>query len=308
MRNHRIDIVVANKDRINLFWNSLDTIKNFDPEVDRIIVMDCSDNSLEELSKSEKYLDFFQLKMNYNFLFFKRRNWNMNPGAQLDYLRLILDEKIAKPKYTFFLQDHYLDKYTAVHGDTIPTNFVYDLNLVEKELLNDKEQVLFSARNGFRVSSSNPTLRTGISNQIHRAGSVPSTFCVDGCNYIVAPDYYLKYFANNPELLIKGDGSYQFAHVWESRICKILYDQNFTFYELSRNIKYKKISDLIFDYPDPCSVWMYFYDFPAAYVFYGRDIYNYGLLWLRRPGALCRFIKNYMKYDRNKKIEKLTQQ
>ena len=130
MRNHRIDIVVANKNRIDLFWNSLDTIKNFDPKIDRIIVMDCSDNSLEELSKSKKYLDFFELKMNYNFLFFKRRNWNMNHGAQLDYLRLILDEKISKPNYTFFLQDHYLDKNTAVHGDTIPTNFVYDLNLV----------------------------------------------------------------------------------------------------------------------------------------------------------------------------------
>jgi hypothetical protein len=53
---------------------------------------------------------------------------------------------------------------------------------------------------------------------------------------------------------------------------------------------------------------MYFYDFPAAYAFYGRDIYNYGLLWLRRPGALYRFIKNYMKYDRNKKIEKFFEQ
>jgi len=113
----RFDIVVANKDRVEVFFESLENLKNFDFLRDRIIFMDCSDDL--QYRKFVNYVEKLGLSK-LRFYFYKRRNWNFNHGAQLDYIRLVGEGVIKKPRFTFFMQDHYLNTKNFIKGDSLP--------------------------------------------------------------------------------------------------------------------------------------------------------------------------------------------
>lgn len=277
----RFDIVVANTNRSEVFWTSLSSLKNFDLSKDRIIFMDCSRNSQKELEKCRRFMRDLDLeKIDFHFL--KRRNWNLNHGAQLDYIRLVAESKLDKPKFTYFMQEHYLNKDIFVKGDTIPKDEVIDLNVVEQFLTANNNMVFFCSRNGFRISSFIKDEdsyyrhnRVKDMNTLHFKNSSDICFIIDGGNYCLDISHYFDHYGKHKDLYIRGNGCIHFCGVWETRLCKILYDQGLTFYEKRRNLKFKTVNELKSKYPNPGEIWGYFYQRPHAYYFYGQDIFKY---------------------------------
>lgn len=278
--------------------------------------MDCSENSHRELIKCKKFISKNSWR-NVNILFIKRRNWNLNHGAQLDYIRLLAGGKIGIPQYSFFMQDHYLNKKNIIKSDTIPDNKVIDLNSIEKIFLKSKKMVLFCSRFGFRISTSVPNIKEflatdyGKYNLADHKGSVDCSFVVDGGNFCVDPSYYLNHYKKNKKLYTQGNGNYDFCHVWETRLCKILYDQKLMFYDYNHNFGFRTIALLKERYPRQGNIWHYFHHFPTAYVLYGGDIYKYSI-WrvingLLRYGLFLNWIINIIYqniyYRRDKRLE-----
>lgn len=281
----RFDLVVANCNRCELFWESIVNLEDFDVTNDRIVFMDCSDKPYEQLSKSLAFIESLNLS-GLSFSFYHRRNWNWNHGAQLDYLRLIGERKIESPSYVFFMQDHYLNTAKCVSGDTIPSNHRINLSEVEN-ILNERPRVYFCSRYGFRVSASVPevgkyiSVSYGVYNSDHHDGSHDVSFVIDGGNFAVNPEFYIRHYQRNKRLYTAGNGCYSFCHVWETRLSKILYDQNLSFYEGSRNEEFSSVSELKSKYSINTGYWEYFYHFPLAYFLYGSDITRYSLLDIR---------------------------
>lgn len=104
----RFHIVVINFDRICLFLNNFERIKNFDPNRDQIYIFDCSNNPQIEQSK---VMEFFEKKgwiFNAQFHFIRRKNWGVDQGARIDYFTF-LNQLPSPPKYIWQFQEHYLD-------------------------------------------------------------------------------------------------------------------------------------------------------------------------------------------------------
>ncbi len=289
---YRFDIVIANRNRGELFWEAFDNIKNLDFEKDRLIFMDCSDDSTLELDKCLNAISTLGVKK-INFKFIKRRNWNMNQGAILDYVRLVYSNKLQKPRYSFFMQEHYLNKNKLIKEDSIPENMIIDLDKIELSFSEDQKQVAFCSRNGYKISASIPTKEkitalyklvkekgweegfAGYYNLQHQSDAVEDCLEISGSNFCTDVAYFYDYYKKYKGKFLFGEGTSKGALVWENRICKILYDQNLTFWEMERDIKYKTTKDLKNDFPNPGESWLYFYHQPLIYVFMGRDIYKY---------------------------------
>jgi hypothetical protein len=281
MVSPRADVVVANRNRTETFIESLENLKGFSRDRDRMIIMDCSGDSRLE---HKKLLNFFETsdfggQGPIDLRFFGRKSWGFDHGARLDYLSLLNRRTLDIPRLTFFMQDHYLNQDSYVNSDTLPAGQSIDLNLCGDLLDLDNRQVLFNSRYGFRISASNPSLDPLFSNMSMQSGSQNVSFLIDGTNMILDPTYLLNYFAENPEMLISGDGTYAFAVAWETRISKILYDQGLTFTELSRGISVNSIEKLLASYPLPCETWCFYYHLPTAFEIYGKDIYRYPGQW-----------------------------
>jgi len=308
----RFDIVVANRNKAEIFWQGFFTINNFDPLLDRIVFMDCSDNYMDELSKCMYYIKKYEL-MNINFLFLKRRNWIMNQGAMLDYVRLLGEGILEYPMYAFFMQDHYINKQALVKGDTIPDDVTLDLdNIYDILSVNNDKLVVTATRYGFRICASVPEEYCGDDyglyddrtdykwcwvsgklgsvingkyccdhfiyyNASHLKGSQDICIAVDGSNFCVNPKYYVSHYKSNKKLYSGGLGDYTDALIWETRLSKILYDQGLGFYDLTRNVCFQNTEELKKAQPDPDStkLWCYFYNSPLFYWILGRDIWHY---------------------------------
>jgi len=307
----RFDIVVINRNKSNVFWEGFSNLNNFDPLLDRIIFIDCSDDPANELSICIDYM--YRLKFTIkNFIMIKRRNWCMNQGGIMDYTRLVAEGAIKKPVHTFFLQDHFLNKKKYVKGDTIPENITIDLDLISNVLLNDPDKVVFAARYGYRLCATVPDNLCGkdydssddrisllvdkskavgsmingkycndyyiyYHGQYHLDGSQDICFAIDGSNFCLNPDFLIRDYKSRREMYLYGLGDYSDALVWEARFGKILADQGAVFHELSRNVTFRTPQDLkaVQADPDPSKLWCYFYNSPLFYWAIGKDIWPY---------------------------------
>lgn len=287
----RFHIVVSNHQRLSCFVDNFQRIRGFNGEHDRVYILDCSPNSgwRDQMAVANR-LTSSGLRWGENLYFIRRRNWNMNLGAQLDYIRCLQDERIPVPAYAAFMQEHYLDLNRVVKEDTLPHNAVYDLDRIEGEFRSDSNAgCVFLARYGIRVSASNPVNEKGKEffgdgNEL-LPGARRRCFCIDGGNFIVRPQLYLDWFDDHPRFLVRGNGTYGFALVWEVRLGKILYDQQIEWIDLHRHLRYSTIEQLdVIEGSLAHKASMLWYDHRRYTRFYGSDIEKYPLtvtsVWL----------------------------
>lgn len=307
---NRFDLVIANTDRCEAFWEAFDSLKNFDSKHDRIIFMDCSVNPHRELTKCLKFIKQLGLQ-SAQFYFLKRRNWNLNHGAQLDYVRLICENKLEKPKYTYFMQEHYLNKKILIKGDSIPSNEIIDLDEIERLLLHNQNTVFFCARNGFRVSSGVADIKGFLKykgkkdiNTLHLKDSIDISFEIDGGNFCLDISHYMNHYKKNKNIYTDGNGCIHFCGAWEVRLSKILYDQGMLFFEKHRNIQFQTINQMKTKYPDPGNIWSYVYLRPQANFLYGKDLFPYPFKFCREYiEEIIKFIYFNVTCDRNPGIQ-----
>ena len=196
------------------------------------------------------------------------------------------------------MQDHYLDLKNSVKEDTIPEGIIFDLDDIFNRLEEDETiGCAFYARYGVRIVVSNPIIDVNKEffgdGEDLLPGAVRRSFLVDGSNFIVRPELYLKWFAQHPNYLTKGDGSYGFSIVWEDRIGRILYDQGIIWLDLRRNLKYKTIEDVdAIENQLGQKISKLWYDHRIWYFFYGRDLYRY---WPLPLSSFFRHLRMYIK-------------
>ena len=314
----RFHLVVSNYSRITSFVDNFDKIKSFDPSCDKIYIMDCSpeetwQNELEYAKKLER----FGLKYNHNLFFIRRRNWNLNHGAQLDYIKSVIDANIPEPKYIAFVQEHYFDLKNSVKDDTIPENSDYDMDRIEDAFTKDRDVgCVFFARNGIRVGQTNPAkshddffwgdsdtvlqsysrskYRYLIDNHKAIKGSRARCFLVDGGNFIVKTKLYTDWFKSRPHLLMNGDGSYGFCHVWEIRLGYILYTQNIKWVDMANNLSYTKAEELFeLQKQSEKSLYKLWYENRIWFFYYGRDMSKYMPLPFM---DVRKYLREYLRY------------
>jgi len=298
MATDRFHIIVQNYKRLSSFINNFFRIHSLDLKRDRIYIFDCSPESIwkSELETANT-LCSYGLEWENNLFFVRRRNWGMNLGGHLDYFRSLWSGKIPKPQYVAFMQEHFLDQDNYVKEDTLPANSRYDLDQIEEKFLSDiKIGCVFHARYGVRVATSNPIIEGSREffgdGEILIDRAVRRGFLVDGGNFIVRPELYLKWFAANPKYLTTGDGSYGFTIVWEARLGKILYDLNIKWCDLSRNLEYTTITELdLLEKNLSNKVSKLWYDHRIWYFFYGRDQQFY---WPLPKRSFVRYLKIYL--------------
>jgi len=318
----RFHIVISNFNRIESFIRNFNRIINFDLEIDRIYVMDCSpeENWASQLEQCRE-LSQHGLKFEENLFFIRRRNWNMNHGAQLDYIKAVLEGEIEEPSYIAFVQEHYFDLDNFIKDDTLPENAEYDLNAIEAKFHeNRKVGCAFFSRNGVRISMTNPLksvenyfwgdeetihdegrnpeIQKPIAEGRYVKGSKPRCFFVDGGNFIIKPSYYTEWFKTRKDILVVGDGSYGFCHVWEIRLGYILYEQNIEWADMLNNLSFRTIGELAElegkTYRKYSKPW---YENRVWFYFYGRDMVRY----LPFPWPL---IQEYrLEYFQNKSLQ-----
>jgi len=228
----------------------------------------------------------------------------MNHGAQMDYVRLIAERKLAHPKFTFFMQDHYLNTKRFVKEDAIPAGEVIDLNDIQLRLLEDTKTIWFCSRKGFRISSRFKNINHFYNKKVWKKRGInsdPISLVIDGGNFCVRSEHLIKNFKNNPDVYTKGNGSFFFCHVWETRLSKIFYGKGFNFFEKHRNLTFKTIEDLLKVNPKPGKVWDYFFNDPFAYYLHGQDIYKSKLKFRYLWYILTEFRQNLI-HDHNTKL------
>ena len=280
----RFDVVVANRDRTQVFWQGWSSFKNFDIAQDRLVFLNTSADPKRELAICLYYIDYYGLK-GCNFVFLVRRSWNSVFGMLADYTRLIGEDVLDAPKHTFFMQDHYVCKTDFVAGDTIPENGIIDFDAISNIFKTDNKLVVGNTRYGFRLCATVPEELTGKDFEsyddkngfpkpglpwIFMPGKLGSTlyekYCCDhfiyyhggfhiegskdlginfdGVNFCCDPKYIVNHYMKDKSLYYASLGDYGDALVWEARIGNILYDQGLGFYELSRNISVKSTEEL----------------------------------------------------------------
>lgn len=307
----RFHLVVANYNKIHLFISNIRKIKHLSQKFDKIFIFDCSSSSKQSKEVKEvRKLEESGFFLGKNVFFIARRNWNVNHGAQLDYLREVISTRISPAQYIFFLQDHFLDTKHFVKEDTIPNHLILDLNDIEKLFIKMKDLgCIFASRNGIRISVNNYTDKEWGDEKTFKALKDKKicikderNFFVDGGNFIIRSKYFIDWFKNKQELLIKGDGSYGFAHVWESRFGWILYNQGIRWYDLVYKISYRSINELVkieeVRKRKFSKVW---FDNRLWYWFYGKDFrcrYHIPLLEKILFILISSFFR-YLLYNRN---------
>ena len=294
---NRFDIVVSNYKKLDCFVDNFPRIQNFDGQRDRVYIFDCSPDQdwQEQLAVADR-LTFWGLRWGHNLYFIRRRNWGDNWGAQLDYFRCIQDQKISKPQYAAFMQEHYLDLGRYVKEDTIPEDAAYDLDQIETRFQFDTAiGCVFFSRYGIRVRATNPVLDRkkeffGDGEEL-LPGARRRGFCVDGGNFVVRPQLYLNWFDSHPYYLTQGDGSYPFCIVWEARMGQILYDQEIKWADMYRNLEFSTIEQLDeIEVSRAEKVSMLWYDNRVWFFFYGRDLESYP------PKPLISVLRYYLRH------------
>lgn len=308
----RFHVIVQNYNKLQSLVDNFSRIERFDPSRDKVFIFDCSANERwqSELLIANRLVEH-GLQWNANLFFVRRRNWGVNHGAQLDYFRCLLDGRIPVPEYSAFVQEHYFDLQNYVKEDTIPENVHYDLDEIQRKFESDNEiGCVFFARKGIRICVSNPA-RKGNHDFFGDASewlenATPRCFCTDGGNLIARPELYLNWFRKHPEYLTKGNGSYGFSHVWETRLGKILYDQNIKWTDMYRDVSYRDIKEvLLLQQSRDEKLSELWYDNWLWYFFHGRDQQRYPPVDIRSIlGYLVKdYLPNALLCSRDKRIE-----
>lgn len=307
----RFHIVVQNYTKLKSLIDNFFRVESFDPLRDKVYIFDCSpaEHWQTELSNANRLTEH-GLKWNENLFFVRRRNWGVNHGAQLDYFRCLLDGRIPIPEYSAFVQEHYFDLQNYVKEDTIPEGVHYDLNEIQRRFESDPEiGCVFYARKGIRICLSNPDPKVndffGDASELLE-NAAKRCFCTDGGNLIVRPELYLNWFRKNPQFLTKGNGSYGFSHVWETRLGKILYDQKIKWTDMYRNVTYRTIEEVLsLEQSRNEKLSAFWYDNWLWYYFHGRDQQHYAVMDFR---SIVRFLfadylPNTLLCSRNKQLD-----
>lgn len=198
----RFHLVVFNYERISLFLDNFDKIRNFDPEQDKIYILDCSSNHKKEQKKVANFLKEKGWELNKQVHYILRRNWGIDQGARIDYFGLLIDNYFdSPPKYIWQFQEHYLDltspasryplEFPTIGGqikaDVSPENLIIDLDECEKIYEQDPavallyaarlKMILFSHQNGrewFYANGGNYFIRTSYALQVYERNLLDS--------------------------------------------------------------------------------------------------------------------------------------
>jgi len=260
----RFHIVVSNYKRLSGFVDNFHKIRNFNPQRDRVFILDCSPEGEwhNELETARRMVDY-GLTWGKNVIFVRRRNWAQNFGAVLDYYQWLLKGYIRPVSYNFFMQEHYLDTERSVNVDTIPDNCTIDLDAVEQLFYSDMEiGCAFMSRLGVRVGVSMPGVSDlpalGLEGREDTPfkdtdgaylyqlapGGVRRAFFTDGGNYIARPEPFLDYFRKYPDRLVEGNGGFGFCVVWELRLGQILCDLGLKWVDLYHGVNFRNLDEL----------------------------------------------------------------
>jgi len=240
-REIRFDIVVFNYEHIVSLTDYFDKIKNFRPDRDRLLVLDCSLNHTAEKQRVEE----FARQRGWNFgrevQVIKRKNWGIDQGARVDYLSCLHETK-QRPRYIWQFQEHYLDLRSPwsiwqegspmpageIKNDTIPDNLEIDLDECERIYENDAHVAVIYADRG----------KLGILS--HQNG--PESFYAGGANFSVRTADALSAFP--PDILDSYraiyDGTYEWALFMELDIGRRLTRADREWYDL---VTHNKFSD-----------------------------------------------------------------
>lgn len=208
----RFHIVVFNFERIGSFLQNFDKIRNFRADRDRVYVFDCSDDFTTQQQALTDFAAKHGWKLGQEVHFVRRRNWGIDQGARVDYLK-ILSQLSNKPKYIWQFQEHYLDLNSEwsrwsseipdvagqLKADTIPDNLEIDLDYcAEVYEENADVAIIYADRAKLGVFT-------------HKDGR--QWFYTDGANFCMRASHALETF--KPEVLASYkmiyDGSYQWA-------------------------------------------------------------------------------------------------
>jgi len=279
--NDRFHVVVANHKHLECFVDNFGTLLGFDPLFDRILIFDCTpEDSWKDQWCIADRLTQYGLQWGSSLFFIRRRNWAMNLGAMLDYLRCLDERRISWPQYVFFMQDHYLDKVRLVKEDTIPADTNLDLDRVEQEFQAEvRTGCVFLSRLGTRVRMTNPEIR-GAKRRYGDAetflGGRAAGLFIDGGNFATRPELFRAWITTHRQALLAGDGSYGFCIVWEERFGQILYDQRVIWVDLARDARFRTCEDLFaLEQQRDTKLSSYWYESRVWHFFYGRDMGKY---------------------------------
>ena len=234
----RFHVIVFNYERIESFINNFDKICNFNPLKDKILILDCSSNLQSQIEKLRIFAKSANLKMGNQVQFIRRKNWGIDQGGRIDYIKALHDKKIDTAEFIWQFQEHYLDltsewsiwsertynidgRYLGgqLKADTIPDNVIIDLDFCEKVYrTHPKVSMIYAAR-----------LNIGIF-----PWQDPPWFYVDGVNFSVRTSYLLSLFIK--EILDTYtcifDGTYQWSLFMEFDICRRLTAGGGAWYDL----------------------------------------------------------------------------
>src|ERR1041384_8378559 len=82
----RFHVVVFNFERIGSFLENFETIHNFKPDRDRLIVLDCSKNHAAQKQLVAEFARRRNWTMGQEVKVIRRRNWGIDQGARIDYI------------------------------------------------------------------------------------------------------------------------------------------------------------------------------------------------------------------------------
>jgi hypothetical protein len=237
MNTDRFHIVVFNYERIGSFLDNFDKVTNFDPQQDKIFILDCSRN---HKLQQQKVIEFSQQKgwnLGKQIHFVRRKNWGIDQGGRIDYFSL-LHQSFNKPKYIWQFQEHYLDLKSVwsfyeqgtynidgrdfsgqIKGDVIPDELVIDLNACEHIYeMHPQVSIVYADR-----------LQIGIFPYTDR-----EFFYIDGANFSIRTSYALEVFDQSLLANLKSiyDSTYKWALFIEFIIGCQLTRKGGTFFDL----------------------------------------------------------------------------
>ena len=228
----RFHVVVLNFERIHSFLDNVDKLRNFRPDRDRLIVLDCSNNH----DAQRQAVVEFGRERGWPVEVVRRKNWGIDQGARIDYFGA-LRKMSQQPRFIWQFQEHYLDltspwsiwpsDYPAhpqlagqLKQDTVPDDFQIDLDRCEQIYeANPDVSVLYADRAKLGIFT-------------HDDGS--EWFYADGANFSARTSDVLEMFPPDILSTYKSiyDGSYNWTLFMEMDICRRLTRPGRRWYDL----------------------------------------------------------------------------
>jgi hypothetical protein len=241
----RFEVVVFNFERIDSFLQNFNKIRNFRPDRDRLLIVDCSVNHESEKRKVTEFARAHQWTIGEEIQVIKRKNWGIDQGGRVNYFSRLC-KMDNKPAYVWQFQEHYLDLHSEwsiwpkemveaggqLKQDTIPDNFNIDLDQCEQIYeKNPAVAVLYADRAQVGVFT-------------HADGK--ETFFADGANFSVRAGDALEVF--RPEILDSYraiyDGTYEWALFLELNLCGQLTREGRHWHDLVSHARFDTVAAL----------------------------------------------------------------